>query len=152
MKIPPSYTKTTATLMALLPDAATTVQGSRWTVGEHIEHCLAVNMSMLRGMCDPQRKPGRKLSLWGRLVLWSGWIPRGKARAPEAVNPRSGGNPESIEKLYRICETYHNRIQTEANLNGFEHPRFGWMSPGQTLRFLAVHNNHHLKIIAKGRR
>lgn len=137
--------------MALVPEADNPVSDSTWTVGEHIEHCLAVNMSMLRGMCDPQRKPGRPLSIWGRLVLWFGWMPRGIAKAPEAVKPRSGGNPESIAKLFRLCESYHQRIETGDNLNGFEHPRFGWLTPAQTLQFLAVHNRHHLKIIRNGR-
>lgn len=120
---------------------------SQWSVAEQAEHSLAVIMSILKGMLDDTLKPEGPLNLAGRFVLVFGWMPRGRIRSPKAVLPKTGGNPESIEKLARISLEMLSRLEAKPLVNGFQHPRMGWLTPERCFRFLEVHTNHHLKII-----
>jgi hypothetical protein len=100
-------------------------------------------------MTDSTRVPVKPLSFSGKVILFTGYIPRGKAKAPEAVKPRSGGNPEVIEKLHRIANGLLTTVSALETPNGFAHPYFGWLTPDQTFRFLTIHIRHHLKIVKK---
>ncbi|MFP4844829.1 DUF1569 domain-containing protein [Winogradskyella sp. PE311] len=81
------------------------------------------------------------------LSLTTNYIPRGKAQSPDRVKP-----PEIIltEDIYKQLEEAKVNISKLSKLDensNFEHFVFGQMNKAQTIRFIEVHTNHHLKII-----
>ena len=81
------------------------------------------------------------------MTLTAGYIPRGRAQAPDVVKP-----PEIIltEDLYsQIKEAKANLEKlNEIDKNTyFKHFVFGTINKAQTIRFLEVHTKHHLKIV-----
>ncbi|GAB5398707.1 MAG: hypothetical protein Aureis2KO_02920 [Aureisphaera sp.] len=81
------------------------------------------------------------------MSLTLNYIPRGRAQSPTAVLP-----PEIIEKeaLYRQLKEARENVKMAFQLDEhahFEHPVFGIIARGNSLRFLEVHTEHHLKII-----
>jgi hypothetical protein len=104
----------------------------------------------------PEKIPTRRVSLIGRLVLWLGFIPRGKGRAPDPFRPES----VSAEALQRDLADVRQRLAALAASLGviqrsdasFRHFIFGELMPAEWLRFLGIHHHHHLKIIRDLRR
>jgi len=123
-------------------------QVSGWSVGMHIQHCaLAMSgiLSSLLGCEGPP--PERSPNLVGRGVLMTGRIPRGAAQAPAVALPkRDVGQAELIEELAR-CERLLSSAPEMAENAWFRHFGLGVLRRDQALRFLAVHNDHHLRII-----
>ncbi|WP_411893208.1 DUF1569 domain-containing protein [Winogradskyella sp. A2] len=81
------------------------------------------------------------------ITMTSGYIPRGRAQSPDIVKP-----PEVIytEDIYaQIKEAKENIIKLKLldENSYFKHFVFGSLNRAQTIRFLEVHTNHHLKII-----
>ena len=75
------------------------------------------------------------------------YIPRGKAKAPKVVLPP---NHFSAEDLFSQLKLAKKQIESTKQLpkkSYFTHHIFGMLSKKQTLYFLAMHTNHHLKII-----
>lgn len=80
--------------------------------------------------------------------LTAGFIPRGRAQSPQNVRP-----PEIIltEAIFKQLTEARKNIETLRNLEAttnFDHPVFGMLNKAQTIRFLEVHTDHHLKIIS----
>lgn len=134
------------------PDLLTESPVSAWTPSEHLDHILKVSTAMLtrlHNLEDPKR-PSRGISPLGRLILTLGRIPRGAGRAPERLH----GMRATAEDLRASLARYESLLTTlqPAHLEKrrgpiVPHPRFGGLNPAQTLRFAAVHNDHHLRII-----
>jgi hypothetical protein len=81
------------------------------------------------------------------MSLTAGFIPRGRAQSPQSVRP-----PEIIitEDIFRQLLVARKNIEKLQNLDdnaNFAHPIFGMLDKAQTIRFLEVHTEHHLKII-----
>mgnify|MGYP000070305931 CR=1 FL=1 len=82
------------------------------------------------------------------MSLTAGFIPRGRAESPQNVRP-----PEIIltdDILRQLLEVRKNieKLQNLDDNANFNHPVFGMLNKSQTIRFLEVHTNHHLKIVA----
>ncbi|MDC8002721.1 DUF1569 domain-containing protein [Aureisphaera galaxeae] len=81
------------------------------------------------------------------MSLTMNFIPRGRAESPASVRP-----PEVIEtealyaQLTQARENMKKVFELDENVH-FEHPVFGTIARGNTLRFLEVHTEHHLKIM-----
>ncbi|RNC87827.1 MAG: DUF1569 domain-containing protein [Winogradskyella sp.] len=81
------------------------------------------------------------------MSLTCNYIPRGRAQSPEIVKP-----PDVIhtEDIYTQLEEARNNIIKLKSLNDnsyFKHFVFGKLNKAQTIRFIEVHTNHHLKIV-----
>ncbi len=138
------------------PDAPTLRDESvsAWSIGEQLEHLAladrpildAVDRILAGGHADDAKKKPSKI---GRMMLLSGWIPRGKGRAPEVARPR-GADPGAIAAGLAIekerCEAYDAAALREA-AGTVAHFAFGHMTACQWLRFIEVHHDHHMKII-----
>lgn len=121
---------------------------SDWSTYEHIDHILKVNSSLLKLLSENNPVTTKKISLIGRLVLLTGYIPRGKAKAPESVLPKKKTNEELINELNLIEDQFINtRVDKKSKDIIFDHPFLGGMNQAQTLKFMLVHQKHHLKII-----
>ena len=89
----------------------------------------------------------REFNFWRMVLFPLRYIPRGKVKAPKFVLP-----PKIItsEDLHAQLQTAKNHIDTFKGLPGtayFKHFIFGKLSKKQTLHFLKMHTNHHLKIV-----
>jgi hypothetical protein len=81
------------------------------------------------------------------LVLMLGKIPRGKAKAPDAVKPGAEINRATItgliEKARQKAESFEKLSQDKF----FTHPVFGDLQLNQARKIIAIHTDHHIKII-----
>ena len=130
---------------------------SAWSPLEHVHHlalvseaCLRAAEKLLLGETGPETGG---LTWMGRLVLGTGWIPRGSARSPARMVPPAGAVPEAaLEALDRACARLDAvRAMAEA-LRGSRarsrHFLFGCLTAAHWIRVARVHTRHHLRIIA----
>ena len=117
------------------------------TVGWQIEHDLLVISSVIEGVkrSDPASYKWRFKPL-KYVILWRGVIPRGKVGAPKVVTPGEI-TPESLQAHIALCRQRLAELEQVRNDHYFTHPFFGDLKKKETLRFLYVHTEHHLKII-----
>ena len=137
-------------LRAALPLAATLVpRVSQWSVGMHVQHCGLTTIAICEALSTSTTPlPQAHLSLVARLVFLTGWIPRGRAIAPAKVVPQQETDPA---KLLDLLEASERALTKAAELRPdtwFQHPVFGAVARDRALRFIAIHNRHHLKIAA----
>lgn len=121
---------------------------SKSNVGWHLDHSLKVINSVVNALVtsDP-KKYSPQFSLKRRIVFASGFFPRGRAKSPKKVLP-----PEIIllkdlqEQVMEAAEGLGS-IKELDNNTFFTHPIFKQLNKKQTIKFLKLHTNHHLKII-----
>jgi hypothetical protein len=133
------------------PHARTDV--SRWSPLLHAEHLAKAgqgSLGQLEKAIDRDGGPAMKPLGW--LVLTLKWIPRGRGEAPKDAVPESAEKePVAAElRAYRErVEALGDRLDEVAAARGSAgHPFFGGLTPARWLRFLEVHHDHHLKIVA----
>ena len=81
------------------------------------------------------------------LILFIKRIPRGKAKAPKTARPEGNQSPEDLRnRIPGLKEKLAGLTKLHPNAN-FKHPFFGSLNLKTTIRFLFVHNQHHLKIV-----
>lgn len=121
---------------------------SSWSVGMHIEHCcLAVN-SVCGALVDSvPPPPPAGFSLLRSTMLKTGFIPRGRGRAPKAVIPTREPDGDELHATLERAEADLNAARELSPQAWFRHFVFGVMTRDESLRFLAVHNTHHIKIM-----
>ena len=143
-------------LDAIVPELATFIPNynqsnraiSEVAVGWHIEHCLLVikQITATVAQSDPKLYKS-KFNIKRFFVFLSKTIPRGKAKAPKVVIPADEITIETLQ------ESLKNTYQAIAYLKDcqerqyFMHPFFGQLNKKQTIKLLAIHTQHHLKII-----
>jgi hypothetical protein len=120
---------------------------SKSNVGWHIEHILLTNKMILEAV--EKSNPANyswsfKLS---RIVVFTmNKIPRGRAKAPKVVVPKTYDEQTLLEHLKIVTA----KIQGLENMNSdkyFDHPYFGNLRLNKTIKFLEIHTKHHLEII-----
>ena len=121
---------------------------SEVSVGWHIEHSLLVIKQITATVAQSEPKLYKyKFNISRFFVFLSKTIPRGKAKAPKVVIPVEEITIETLQ------ESLKNTYQAVAYLKDcqehqyFMHPFFGQLNKKQTIKFLAIHTEHHLKII-----
>jgi hypothetical protein len=123
---------------------------SGWCPAEHLDHMARVAGSVVGVLADEnaERRPG--VTLMGRLVLLLGWIPRGVGKSPKRVLPTRASAEEINAALARVEQALDALPPAALSPSRgpiVPHPRFGGLTPPQALRLIAVHNEHHLKIV-----
>ena len=134
------------------------VEVSNWSVGEHLEHLLAAGSRTLLGIdaiLSGQSTDTRELSPPGKMVLQSGQIPRGAAKAPEFVEPQGEFDADALVKGFQeLCQRVEG-LPEEFPLEGTPeepaqpHFALGRLGARDWLLFTAIHSDHHLQIIAE---
>jgi hypothetical protein len=119
------------------------------SVGWHLQHSLMV-MNGVLGTLERSNPADYK---WGfnkvRLYIFTlGRIPRGKGRAPQVVNPQTEFNVNDAMILIQKSEKKISRIDLLEDTHNFNHPVFGMLNKKRSLRFVEMHTQHHLSIIA----
>lgn len=124
---------------------------SLWSVSQQIDHTAKVFQTAMKCINGRKIQEGKGINLLGKIILKTGYIPRGIAKSPEPVRgiPRSGrdllvylsGISALLDEFFKESSQY-SQIELV-----FPHPYFGMLNRPQALRFIQVHNNHHFKII-----
>ncbi len=117
-------------------------------VGWHIDHILLTVLLIVKATknADPTLyKPSFKL--FKTIVLLTGKIPRGKAKAPKLVTPNAVATTQMLVEKIELAKNYISELNGLHKNNYFEHPYFGHLNVKPTIKFLGIHTNHHLKII-----
>lgn len=146
-----------AALLEVEPDATPlrVERVSGWSVAEQVDHVLKIVQAQLARL--DERRPARTgINLVGRIILGIGRIPRGVGKSPAPVRGEVRTRPALIAALVATRERLE-RMAGDAALWSDPrplagHPYFGGLTPRQVLRFLAVHTDHHLRIVADIRR
>ncbi|MGB4446745.1 MAG: DUF1569 domain-containing protein [Cloacibacterium sp.] len=120
---------------------------SEASIGWHLEHSLLVISRILEGL--PLSHPEKyqpKFSLAKFMVMTSGYIPRKKGKAPKFTIPTSENFLENIDNYLNSVRENLQMIKNLPSQSYIEHPYFGHLDVKQTLKFLKIHTQHHLKI------
>lgn len=129
---------------------------SRWSVQQQLEHLLLTDRVILawlravaKGMMASDGPGG---PTWrGHLVIGTGFIPRGKGRAPDVTRPDGMELPaiqSGFAEVRDEAESLADLLSTlAADSCTRRHPALGYFTPSQWLRFAMVHHRHHRKII-----
>lgn len=150
---------------------------SGWSVAEHLEHLLRadrwivgwIESAVAEGASEPGRersggdasesvgtKPegvelGGKPSAAGYAVLSTGFIPRGRGRAPRLSRPSGLSTAEiraGLREVLTRVDTLEPRLgEIDAVALTLPHPMLGRFTPARWLRFADIHHAHHAKII-----
>lgn len=134
---------------------------SAWSVGQHLEHLLLSDRRILSWVESVAAEEGSvgnageagAASWRGRLVLLTGFIPRGRGEAPDGTRP-SGRDREAVERGLREMAALAARLGSRleplaASPARLPHPVLGAFTAAQWLRFAGVHHHHHEKIVRK---
>ena len=121
---------------------------SRSPVGWHIEHSLLTIDSII----DALKRSDPALYKWKfnfpkLLIFTINKIPRGRAQAPSTVQPNENFSAASLKT--HAASTRQKLLELEKlQSNKFiKHPVFGHLKLKPTLKFIAIHTQHHLNII-----
>jgi hypothetical protein len=131
---------------------------SNWAVGEQIEHLRRSDLTILSAISslDMNGPSNGSPSFAGRLVLLSGFIPRGRGRAPGATVPLEV-NPLSLPQgLQEVRAGFVALLPDLGRLSRsratIKHPVLGRFTVSQMIAFAGIHHHHHQKIIKDIRR
>ncbi len=80
-------------------------------------------------------------------VFASNTLPRGKVTAPESVTPKGDITINTLQMHYDEALATVEKLPTLAENKHFSHPILGTMNRDETIIFLTIHTEHHLKII-----
>lgn len=83
-----------------------------------------------------------------QIILLTGIIPRGRGKSPNAATPNEQTTESELREL--LAET-NQSVQKAAESDcdcWWEHFAFGIMKRDAALKFVEIHNKHHLKIIS----
>ena len=141
---------------AIVPELATYIPNyiqtnkaiSEASVGWHIAHCLLVikQITSTVAQSDPKLYKSKfKLSRF--FVFLFKTFPRGKAKAPKVVIPTDEITSENLQEHLKNTYGAITYLKDCEEKQYFMHPFFGQLNKKQTIKFLAIHTEHHLKII-----
>lgn len=129
---------------------------SGWSVGEQLDHVLKVLDRSLGLLLTSDTALPKGVNLTGRLLLAVRRLPRGVGKSPTALRGAERPAGELREQAARIAPLLAKvREQPDRFARPtpiYPHPYFGGLDAARALRFLAVHTDHHLRIVADIRR
>lgn len=113
----------------------------------HLDHSLIIiiNVSKMLKKSDPLGYKST-FNFTRTLIFILNFFPRGKGKAPKAVHPTDDITKEELLKQFEEAKQQINSIKHLPAKSNFIHPLFGMLNLKQTLKFLKIHTNHHLKI------
>lgn len=121
---------------------------SQVTVGWHIEHSLLAFVKMISALEQSNPAEYKKSFNWKRsLVSILGKIPRGKARVPSSVKPSDELSEATIKSLLEKAKQKAELFETLNSDKYFTHPVFGDVKHQKSRRVIAIHTDHHIRII-----
>ncbi|UCC84394.1 MAG: DinB family protein [Gemmatimonadota bacterium] len=127
---------------------------STWSVAEQLDHIARATQAMAGAIEEALRVEGPgggRPSLVGRMVLFTGWIPRGVGKAPAFTRPAAASR-EQLGSLLAQSRQALDRLEARLpEIDGargrVNHFAFGDLTPRQWLSAIEIHTRHHLKVI-----
>ncbi len=121
---------------------------SKSSIGWHIDHSLLSTILIISAVERSNPKDYKwKFNFVRTYIFVKNEIPRGKAKAPKSVVPEEIITKDDILlKIEKAKEKIANLKNLPRKAN-FNHPYFGNLNLKQTIKFLNLHIEHHLKII-----
>lgn len=118
------------------------------SIGWHLEHSLLVISKIIEGLkiSNPENY-APKITLGKLFILTTSYIPRKKGKAPNFTIPKNDSTPENISKNINLIKANLHQLNTLHPNSFIDHPYFGHLNLKETLKFLCIHTNHHLKIV-----
>ena len=121
---------------------------SKATVGWHLDHTLKVFNAVCEWTINSNPKDYKwKFNYWRAILFPLGYFPRGKVKAPKYVLPPENIELEDLNTQLLAAKKYVETLKALPKSAYFKHFIFGMLPKKQTLRFLQMHTNHHLKIV-----
>lgn len=132
---------------------------SNWSPAQHVDHVVRALGTIFEAVTTLERGEDAAIqargvaNLAGFAVLTTGWIPRGRGKAPSTVLPE----PRPVRQ--RLREAVYEATERAKTLRGdagridaatgtLPHPVLGAFGAQQWLRFADIHTRHHLAIVA----
>jgi hypothetical protein len=121
---------------------------SKSDVGWHIDNSLKVINSVSEALINSDPKDYKsRFNVMRFFAFTIGSFPRGKAKAPKRVLPPKKILKEDIKNQLELAVQNIVSINNTGENQYFMHPLFKELNKKQTIKFLKLHTNHHLKII-----
>jgi hypothetical protein len=121
---------------------------SQSSVGWQIEHSLLTINGIITAIQNSKPKEySWQFSFMKWIILATKKIPRGKAKAPKVVVPKEGVTIANLEQHLAKARDAIKALEFVSKNHFFKHPYFGNLKKKQTILFLEIHTQHHLKII-----
>jgi DinB superfamily len=122
---------------------------SQWSVGMHVHHLALTMINIGNGLAkSTQPAPPAKRSIAKHIVFTLGKIPRGRARTTKNGTPQpSVPAPELLALIDESARQMDAAAKLDRN-TWITHPIFGPLRRDDALRFVSIHNRHHLRIVA----
>ena len=120
---------------------------SQGSVGWHIEHSLLVINMIAEGLKRSEPSNYKwKFNIKRVIAYATGSFPRGSARAPKIVTPKEY-DAESLKTHIQNTRVKLIELAALPADKYITHPFFDDIKTKDTIKFLVIHTNHHLKII-----
>lgn len=81
------------------------------------------------------------------MVFMMNKIPRGKVRAPKAVQPKEDFTLDTLKEHIEKSKYNLEKLSTLNANHYFEHPFMGHLKLKSTIRFIKLHTQHHVNIM-----
>jgi hypothetical protein len=121
---------------------------SEVAIGWHLEHSLLVIKQITATVAQSEPKLYKsKFNVKRFFVFLTKTIPRGKAQAPKVVIPVDEITIETLQASLKNTYQAITYLKDCEEHQYFMHPFFGQLNKKQTIKFLAIHTEHHLKIV-----
>ena len=132
-----------------VPQAAKRVEGvSGWSVGMHLHHVNLAMIGVFRSLAASEPPvPQSAFNPVRAMVFTSGRIPRGRAKSPEAAVPSDGIGDAELVAMLDESERLLEASRTLSPDHWYRHFAFGVLDRDRTLKFIRIHNRHHLRIV-----
>lgn len=121
---------------------------SKSSVGWHIEHSLLVMNLTIDSIQKSNPENYRKTFNFNRFLVFTlNKIPRGKVKAPKTVQPQEGFTTNSLKQHLEVSKHNLEKLNSLDSKAYFNHPFMGHLKLKSTIRFIKLHNQHHINII-----
>ncbi len=117
-------------------------------IGWQLDHSLKVFNAVSAWTIKSNPKDyKREFNFWRMVLFPLKYIPRGKAKAPKFVLPPEIVTFDDLHTQLQTAKKHIDALKSLPKTAYFKHFIFGKLSKKQTLHFLQMHTNHHLKIV-----
>lgn len=121
---------------------------SQVDVAWHLDHSLKTINKVCEALEASNPEEFRSNFSLSRIVVFTcGVIPRGVAQSPQSVRPPKVISTDSLYLQLEQARENLKKLETLDSKAHFEHPYFKVIDKGQSMRFLKIHTQHHVKII-----
>ena len=91
--------------------------------------------------------PSSGFSLVTSAIFLTGRIPRGRGKSPDQAIPSGGVSREELESMLTESERWLEEARQVSEDHWYRHFAFGVLDRDRTLKFIGIHNRHHLRIV-----